>query len=100
MDAQVIPAGTKRLAPRVEVPASQLVREFWGAPDEALFNQRTVAAVRDCSEALCERERWNGTGPSFMKTGGRVKYRKADVVEWINRHRTFSSTSEYPAQAA
>ena len=73
----------------------RLVATFWTAPDEALFDQKTIAAVRDCSESLCERDRWAGKGPRFVKQGRLVRYRKSDVVEWLNSHQTFSSTSQY-----
>lgn len=75
---------------------NELLREFYEAPDEALFSQETVSAVRGCSEALSESDRLTGRGPPYFKLGRLVKYRKADVVDWINRHRTYRSTSEYP----
>jgi hypothetical protein len=80
---------------------NELLREFYDAPDQALFSQESVSAVRGCSIALSERDRLTGRGPPYLKLGRLVKYRKADVLEWINRHQTFSSTSEYSqAQAA
>jgi hypothetical protein len=86
---------------RAASSVGSLVTEFWQAPDEARFNQRTIAAVRNCSEALLERERWAGTsGPPFIKDGRRVQYRKLDVVKWLNGHQTFRSTSEYPEPQA
>ena len=39
-----------------------LLREYELAPDSALFSQDTVAALRGCSIALIERDRWAGTG--------------------------------------
>jgi hypothetical protein len=56
---------------------------FWTAPDDALFATPAIARVRSVSVALLERERWLGTGPKYLKVGGRVLYRKADVLEWI-----------------
>lgn len=95
MDTQVIPQGAKRFSMRAATPTSQLVKEFWNAPMEALFDQKTIAPVRGCSEALCERNRWDGGGPPFIKDKRSVRYRKADVVKWLDSHRRFSSTSEY-----
>lgn len=80
--------------------SAELVAVFWAAPNEALFDQKVVAATRDCSESLCERDRWAGRGPRFVKQGRLVRYRKADVVEWLNSHQMFSSTSEYPKAQA
>ena len=38
----------------------ELIHEFYAAPDQALFSQKTLCAVLDCSEALAERKRWQG----------------------------------------
>lgn len=59
---------------------------FWTAPDEALFPPPIVAAVRNVSIALLERERWQNTGPKSIKLGGRVLYRKSSVLDWIKQH--------------
>jgi hypothetical protein len=58
---------------------------FWTAPPEALFPSRHVAAARHVSIALLERERWQNTGPSYIKLGARVLYRKSAVLEWIKQ---------------
>jgi hypothetical protein len=58
---------------------------FWAAPPEALFPSPYVAAVRHVSIALLERERWQSTGPRYIKLGARVLYRKSAVLEWIRR---------------
>lgn len=87
-------------AMRAASPVSQILHEFWSSPEEALFDQKIVAAVLDCSESSCERDRWAGTGPPFKKIGRRVVYVKRDIVGWINGHPTFSSTSEYPETQA
>jgi hypothetical protein len=59
---------------------------FWQAPEAALFPTKIIAKVRCVSEALLERERWAGTGPKSIKLGGRVLYRKSDVLAWIALH--------------
>lgn len=46
-----------------------LINEFEAAPDSALFTQYMVAALRDCSLATIERDRWAGTGIPFIKIG-------------------------------
>jgi hypothetical protein len=58
---------------------------FWTAPDEALFAPSVIAAVRNVTPALLERERWQRTGPKHLKLVGRVLYRKADVLQWIEQ---------------
>lgn len=59
-----------------------LRQEFWAASPEALFPPKYIAAVRHCSIALLERERWLGSGPKFLKTS-RILYRKSYVLDWI-----------------
>jgi hypothetical protein len=59
---------------------------FWTAPNEALFPQGVISRVRHVSDALLERERWQNSGPKYLKLGGRVLYRKSDVLKWIEQH--------------
>ena len=72
-----------------------LVKEFESAPDSTLFTQNTVAAVRCCTPALLERERWLGSGIPYIKPNRRCLYSKKDVVDWINAHQKVTSTSQY-----
>lgn len=76
-----------------------LLNQFNSAPDDALFNQVTIAAVRDCSTATLERDRWAGTGITFLKIGRSVKYRKSDVLAWLGTIDVKSRAAEYTAQA-
>jgi hypothetical protein len=39
-----------------------------------------------------ENMRWQGTGPFFLKLGGRVFYRRADLKLWCNQARRQSSS--------
>ncbi len=68
--------------------------EFDSAPETTLFNQITIAYVRDCSTATLERDRWAGGGIPFIKIGRLVKYRKADVLTWLAQYQPQISTSE------
>ncbi len=76
---------------------AEALAEFYGAPETALFNQNVVAYVRDCSTATMERDRWAGGGIPFIKIGRAVKYRKTDVLEWLDKCRAQSSTSDKAA---
>jgi hypothetical protein len=67
--------------------------EFYAAPDDALFNQVTIAFVRDCSEATMERDRWKGKGIPYFKINGAVRYTKKNTVTWLAKP-TINSTSE------
>lgn len=68
--------------------------EFDNAPETALFNQKTIAQVRDCSLATLERDRWAGGGIPFVKINRAVKYRKSDVLAWLAQYSAVCSTSE------
>lgn len=75
-------------------PRLELIKEYELAPDSALFNQNTVAAIRDCSTFTIERDRWMGCGVLFIKTGRLVRYRKADIRAWLDQHQAYQSTSQ------
>jgi hypothetical protein len=70
-----------------------LVAIFWAAPEEALFNQKTIAAVLSCYESKMERDRWAGSGIPYYKFGRRCLYRKSEVIKWIEGHPSTLSTS-------
>ena len=68
--------------------------DFDNAPVTTLFNQNTIAHVRDCSTATLERDRWAGGGIPYLKINRAVKYKKQDVLTWLDQHQTQNSTSE------
>lgn len=70
-----------------------LLQEFELAPESAWFDQAIVAAVRDCSEATIERDRWAGSGVPFIKCGRTVRYRKSDILDWLAKHTSHQSTA-------
>ena len=70
-----------------------LIHEYEQAPESTLFNQETVAAIRNCSLATIERDRWAGTGIPFIKMGRIVRYKKSDIHTWLGRHHTLKSTT-------
>lgn len=71
-----------------------LLNEFDSAPESALFNQQTIAAVLSCSTQLLERNRWAGTSVPYLKIGRKVLYRKSDVVGFLQQQRVYRSTSD------
>lgn len=79
--------------PKIGKDRAAILREFDAAPDTALFAQNVVAAVRDCSEATLERDRWAGGGIPYRKIGRAVRYCKRDVVAWLDSYATLTSTS-------
>lgn len=60
-----------------------------------LMNQRDLAGYLGKSTAWCERARWAGEGPRFVKLGRHVRYRAEDVLAWIDANaRTCSNDAE------
>lgn len=51
-----------------------------------LWNQKTLAQYLGKSVAWCERARWAGNGPRFIKLGRHVRYRADDVLSWIEQN--------------
>jgi len=43
-----------------------------------------------------ENMRWQGTGPFFLKLGGRVFYRRSDLKQWCDQARRRSSSGRKP----
>ncbi|QTP55429.1 helix-turn-helix domain-containing protein [Billgrantia sulfidoxydans] len=57
-----------------------------------LMNQRELANYLGKSTAWCERARWAGEGPRFIKLGRHVRYRADDVLEWLEENARTSTT--------
>ena len=60
---------------------------------DLLLSQREYAEIRRCSERTIERERASGTGCRYIKIGRGVRYKRADVLNFIEQHAR-QSTSE------
>jgi predicted DNA-binding transcriptional regulator AlpA len=58
-----------------------------------LMNQRDLASYIGKSTAWCERARWAGEGPRFIKLGRHIRYKSEDVMAWIEENAK-QSTSE------
>lgn len=61
----------------------ELLKAFNEGGPLSMFGERTVAAVRDCSIALIQRNRWEGNGIPFVKIGRSVRYKKKDILEYL-----------------
>jgi hypothetical protein len=72
-----------------------IVRQFWEAHDETRFDSTVIAAVRGCSVAKLDYEGWRGTGIPYFKDSAHRRYRKKDVVKYLDAQRieTVSSTA-------
>lgn len=71
-----------------------LLAEFYSAPNEALFDQNTLCAVLNCSTALAERNRWVGTGVPYLKIGAFVRYKKSDILSYLDQQELQNSTAQ------
>ena len=61
----------------------EILNEFYQSPPEALFDQKKISLVLECSGKSLERDRWAGTGIRFRKLGRSVRYQKSDVLAWL-----------------
>lgn len=77
-----------------------LMKEYELSPDDTLFSQLTIAAMRRCSLATIERDRWAGTGVPFIKIGRLVRYRKRDIRTWLNAQPVVQSTTQFQLSQA
>lgn len=56
-----------------------------------LFDTKTLTTVLGLTPAWAEHDRWKGTGPKFIRVSGPVRYRREDVLKWLEKG-TRSST--------
>lgn len=64
------------------------------------LNQVQLAKRWNISPRTLERWRWLGQGPVFLKLGGRVLYRLADVEAYEGTHLQANTNGPLPAPAA
>ena len=53
----------------------------------AMFNEKVLAKVVDKSTYWCQRSRWEKKGPPYIKVGAQVRYRRKDVLGWLDANR-------------
>jgi hypothetical protein len=70
----------------------ELAAEFVALALESLATTAQTAAYLNCSEALLERRRWDGTGIPYLKIGRAVRYRKSDVLAYLEGKSRTSTT--------
>ncbi|MGD9276314.1 MAG: DNA-binding protein [Candidatus Pacearchaeota archaeon] len=75
---------------------TEILNMFWEAPNMALFDQHIISAVLQRSTASLERDRFIGTGLPFKKIGKLVRYKKQDVLDWLQENApTINSTTQH-----
>ena len=62
---------------------ADLRAEFWQAPVETLLDRKTAAAGMGYTVGWLEWSATHGGGPILTKIGRTVRYRKADVLAWL-----------------
>jgi hypothetical protein len=60
---------------------------------DLLTTTETAEGLR-LKEHTLENMRWQGTGPAFLKLGGRVFYHIDDLRKWLKQMRRRSSSGE------
>lgn len=65
--------------------------------DKILLNEAEVAEMTGLSKRTLQAWRYRGGGPPFIKLGRAVRYRKSDIVEWINEQ-AVRSTAEHTSK--
>ena len=80
--------------PARKISRLDLLNEFELAPQSALFNQQTIAAVLSCSIQLLERNRCAGNDVPYLKIGRKALYRKSDVLDFLQQQKVYRSTSD------
>lgn len=63
---------------------------------DKLLNTREAAELTGLKPNTLERMRLFGNGPSFIRLGAKaIKYRRSDVLAWIEAMGTHRTTAEY-----
>jgi hypothetical protein len=57
-----------------------------------LLTQNEYSALRKCSPRTIERERTSGRGCRYVKIGRSIRYKLADVIDFIERHARHSTS--------
>lgn len=65
--------------------------------DSSLLPAKMLADRLSVTEGTLAKWRLYGTGPRFIRLNRRIAYDPADVAEWIDKRRAFS-TSEGPSK--
>jgi predicted DNA-binding transcriptional regulator AlpA len=78
-----------------DVSRLDLLNEFYGAHLETLFPQSTLCAITGYSSAWAERKRWEGNGVPFRKLGRAIRYRKSDILCYLESCKPLRSTTDF-----
>jgi excisionase family DNA binding protein len=68
-------------------------RRFVMAETDEFWSSDYVAALVGLTRNTLEKWRVRGQGPPFVKLGGRVRYRRSDVLAWIEENTKAATTA-------
>jgi predicted DNA-binding transcriptional regulator AlpA len=57
-----------------------------GAVADVLLCEKQAAPILGLSVAWLQRKRWEGGGPPYIKYGRAVRYRKSELLAYIEAH--------------
>jgi len=83
----------RKRTPRPPKSRVELAQEFNALPLVAFAVQAQVAAFLNVSEAKLERDRWAGGGIPYLKQNRSVRYKKADVLAYLEGKTRTSTTA-------
>ena len=64
------------------------------SPIDVLMSDFDLATLTGRARSTWQKARLTGDGPPFVRLGRLVRYRKADVVQWLASRPLFHSTSD------
>ncbi len=65
--------------------------------EQTLLDEDQAAAMLNVSKRTLRRFRQKGKGPRFNKIGGKVRYRRSSIEEWLRNNETMESGDFYEA---
>ena len=67
--------------------------------DEYLLSTREAADYLQNSPRTFVRWRGLGIGPAYIRAGGKIRYQRRDLEEWLARHRVHPVREYTPAES-
>mgnify|MGYP001150037302 CR=1 FL=1 len=62
--------------------------------DDVFLTVEEAAAVMRMAKRTLDNHRWKNTGPKFRRHGGRVVYRRSDLLAWSEQRAARTATRE------
>ena len=77
-------------------PEEKLVhtKQFWIAPNDAVFPPETIALVFNVSLSWLQLKRCTGGGIPFSKGARKISYKKSDAIDYFDRKKLTSTSMQ------